>query len=293
MTGPKTNEATHVAGERSGTRAVVKYVRSSAYKAREVLDLVRGLDVTSADQVLQFVERDIAIIIRKALASAVANAQHNDAQDPEELYIKACFSDEGPTLKRMRPRARGRAGAIRKRTCHITVIVERMPESELNRRRIQEAAKPSIGQARQGAAAQAANRRDRVARSKAQATTDDHAGHDHGDHEGHDHGDHEGHDHAEHLRDAEVPQALVAETVVAGAPFGEGSHSPLDDDSMPEGFEIKGNAQSMLYHLPGTRYYAATKAEAWFATEDAAQAAGFSKPGSKKDDDAADEEGNA
>ena len=97
MTGPKTNEGATKVGENTGTRAVVKYVRSSAYKAREVLDLIRGLDVTHADQVLQFVERDIAHVIRKALASAVANAQNNDGLDPEELYVSACFSDEGPT----------------------------------------------------------------------------------------------------------------------------------------------------------------------------------------------------
>ena len=72
---------------------------------------------------LQFTERDVSIIIRKVLASAVANAQHNDEQDPESCYVTACFADEGPTLKRFRPRARGRATRIRKRTCHITVIV--------------------------------------------------------------------------------------------------------------------------------------------------------------------------
>ena len=110
--------------ERPGTRAQVRYVRVSAYKAREVLDLIRGKHVAEADEILQFVERDIAIIIRKALASAVANAANNDAQDPEALYVSACYADEGPTLKRWRPRARGRATRIRKRTCHITIVVE-------------------------------------------------------------------------------------------------------------------------------------------------------------------------
>ena len=280
MTGPKTNEGATKVGENTGTRAVVKYVRSSAYKAREVLDLIRGLDVTHADQVLQFVERDIAHVIRKALASAVANAQNTDGLDPEELYVSACFSDEGPTLKRMRPRARGRAGAIRKRTCHITVLVATMPEAELNKRRQRETANPAAASSRRGAAAQqATSRRDRVAKSKAKAA-DDHEGHDHADHEGHDH------DHA--------AEALVETAAVAEAPYGEGSHAPLPDDAMPEGYEIKGNADSMLYHLPGTRYYAATVAEAWFATAEAAEAAGFRAPGTKKvDDDAADEEGKA
>ncbi len=126
MTATKTNE-------RPGTRAQVRYVRVSAYKAREVLDLIRGLHVADADQVLAFTERDIARIIRKALASAVANAEANDSQDGETLKVVACYADEGPTLKRWRPRARGRATRIRKRTCHITVIVGRMDDDELRR----------------------------------------------------------------------------------------------------------------------------------------------------------------
>ena len=79
-----------------------------------------------------------------------------------------------------------------------------------------------------------------------------------------------------------------AATATTEGPFGPGSHAPLADDSQPEGFDIKGNAQSMLYHVQGSRYYKATKAEAWFTTEQAAEAAGFSKPGSQTDDTAAD-----
>ena len=123
MTGPKTNEGATKAGERTGTRAVARYIRVSASKAREVLDLIRGLDVGAADDVLRFAERDVAIVVRKVLASAVANAQNNDAQDPDELKVVACFADEGPTLKRFRPRAQGRAYRINKRTSHITVVV--------------------------------------------------------------------------------------------------------------------------------------------------------------------------
>src|SRR3954462_15827098 len=95
--------------ERPGTRAQVKYSRVSAYKAREVLDLIRGKHVQEADDILAFVERDVAEVIRKCLASAVANAQNNDGQDAETLFVSACYADEGPTLKRWRPRARGRA----------------------------------------------------------------------------------------------------------------------------------------------------------------------------------------
>ncbi len=135
MTGPKLNEAQSPAmaraGESSGTRAVAKHVRSSAYKARVVLDLIRGLDVRRADEVLALTQRDIARDIRKVLRSAVANAVNNDGQDAEELFVVACFADEGTTLKRFRPRARGRATRIRTRTCHITVIVARMSDDRL------------------------------------------------------------------------------------------------------------------------------------------------------------------
>ena len=128
MTGPKLNEKSYIAGERSGTKATAKYVRSSPSKARVVLDLIRGIDVVSADQILQFTDRHIAHDVRKVLASAVANATNNDDQDAEELFVIACFADEGPTLKRFKPRARGRASRILKRTCHVTIIVARMSD---------------------------------------------------------------------------------------------------------------------------------------------------------------------
>lgn len=168
--GVKTNE-------RPGTRAQVRYVRMSAYKAREVLDLIRDKEVALADEILKFGERDAAIVIRKCLASAVANAQHNDGLDPDELYVSACYADEGPTLKRWRPRARGRATRIRKRTCHITVIVSRLPEDALERRRARDAAAPSGRAARRAGQQAAEARRARVARSR-QRQADDHD-HDH------------------------------------------------------------------------------------------------------------------
>ena len=114
--GVKTNE-------RPGTRAQVRYLRVSAYKAREVLDLIRGKAVAEADEILQFSPRAAAVVIRKCLASAVANAQHNDELDPETLYVSACYADEGPTLKRWRARARGRATRIEKKTCHMSVVL--------------------------------------------------------------------------------------------------------------------------------------------------------------------------
>ena len=166
MTGPKTNEGSTIVGERTGTRASVKFSRVSASKARRVLDLIRGKGVQEADDILRFVERDVAIVIRKLLTSAVANAEHNDNQVPDELYVSACFADEGATHKRMRPRARGRAGRINKRTCHITIIVSRMTDRMLELRRQQDVARPSSVRARRSAAAQQAARRERVARSR-------------------------------------------------------------------------------------------------------------------------------
>ncbi len=128
MTATKTNE-------RPGTRAMHRYCGMSASKARQVLDLIRGEDVQRAAEVLTGTEREAAEIIGKVLASAVANAAHNDQQNPEELYVSACYADEGTTMKRWRPRACGRATRIRKRTCHITIIVSRLPADQLELRR--------------------------------------------------------------------------------------------------------------------------------------------------------------
>jgi large subunit ribosomal protein L22 len=107
----------------------------SASKARQVLDLIRGEDVQRAAEILTGTEREAAELIGKVLSSAVANAAHNDSQSPEELYVSACYADEGATMKRWRPRARGRATRIRKRTCHITIIVSRLPADQLELRR--------------------------------------------------------------------------------------------------------------------------------------------------------------
>jgi len=169
MTGPKLNEKSFVAGERSGTKASAKYIRSSARKIRVVLDLIRGLPVRNADEVLQFTDREAATIVRKVLASAVANAQHNDEQDPEELYVKACYADEGPTLKRFTPRARGRAGRINKRTAHITVVVARLDDARLEVVQARDAKRTAAGRRRGAASTGAAGRRARVERSRERA----------------------------------------------------------------------------------------------------------------------------
>jgi large subunit ribosomal protein L22 len=134
--GVKTNE-------REGTRAVLRHSRMSASKVRQVLNLIRGQDVDRAAEILSLGDREAAVTVGKVLASAVANAIHNDGLDAEELFVSACYADEGSTLKRWRPRARGRASRIRKRTSHITIIVSRLPDDRIARRRAKQAANTS------------------------------------------------------------------------------------------------------------------------------------------------------
>jgi large subunit ribosomal protein L22 len=145
MPGLKTNEV-------EGTRAVLRHYRMSATKARQVLDLVRGKDVDRAAEILQSTPREGARVVAKVLASAVANARNNDLLDPDDLYVSACYADEGTTIKRWRPRARGRATRIRKRTCHITVIVSRLPDDRLEHRRARQAVQTTAVRSRRVAA---------------------------------------------------------------------------------------------------------------------------------------------
>src|SRR6266542_780231 len=107
-----------------GARAVARYVRVSPMKARRMIDLVRGLPAKEALTVLQFAPHAASEPVYKVLASAIANAENNERLDPDSLLVSEAFVDEGPTLKRFRPRAQGRAYRIRKRTCHITIVVE-------------------------------------------------------------------------------------------------------------------------------------------------------------------------
>ena len=104
-------------------KAIAKYVRVSPRKARIVVDQVRGKDVIAAQEILAFNERAISEVVAKVVNSAAANAQDRFGLRPESLVIKAAYVDEGPTMKRFRPRAKGAASKIRKRTSHITVIV--------------------------------------------------------------------------------------------------------------------------------------------------------------------------
>jgi len=107
-----------------GARAVARHVRISATKARRVVNLVRGLPAQQALTVLQFAPQAASVPVYKVLASAIANAENNERLDPDALLVAEAYVDEGPTLKRFRPRAQGRAYRIRKRTCHITIVVE-------------------------------------------------------------------------------------------------------------------------------------------------------------------------
>jgi large subunit ribosomal protein L22 len=154
------------------TSATLKHCGSSASKVRQVLGLIRGLDVNDAREVLRFCERGAADEVAKLLDSAVANAEHNDLLPPDELFVTRAWADEGPTAKRYRPRARGRGTRIRKRTSHVTIVVARYSEDDLIARSARETASGT------GAAAdrrRRLTRRRRVAASTAAETHD----HDH------------------------------------------------------------------------------------------------------------------
>jgi large subunit ribosomal protein L22 len=192
------------------TSATLRHGGSSASKVRQVLGLIRGLDVADAREVLRFCERGAADEVAKLLDSAVANAEHNDSIPADELFVTRAWADEGPTAKRYRPRARGRGTRIRKRTSHVTIVVARYSEDDLMARTARETASGS------GAAAdrrRRLTRRRRVAASTAAETT-----------ETHDH-DHD-HDDEEVVEDAVVDE--VEETEVEAAPEAD---APEADDT--------------------------------------------------------------
>jgi large subunit ribosomal protein L22 len=110
--------------------AKARFVHVSASKARRVIDLVRGKSVTDALDILRWAPQAASEPVAKVIASAAANAQNNEGLDPSTLVVATVYADEGPTAKRIRPRAQGRAFRIRKRTSHITVIVESRPSKE-------------------------------------------------------------------------------------------------------------------------------------------------------------------
>jgi large subunit ribosomal protein L22 len=126
--------------DRQRVRAQAKWVRTSPRKARIVLDHIRGRPVPEARTILAFTPRAAATDIEKVLRSAVANAEANLGLDGDDLLVEAAYADDGPTLKRWKPRARGRVNRIRKRTCHVTLVLVEQPEERAPRRRRPQAA---------------------------------------------------------------------------------------------------------------------------------------------------------
>jgi large subunit ribosomal protein L22 len=137
--------------------AVARYVGISATKARRVIDLIRGKSVEDALDILRWAPQSASEPLAKVIASAAANAQNNDGLDPTTLVVATVYADEGPTAKRIRPRAQGRAFRIRKRTSHITVIVESRPAKEKGARASASSTRSRRAQGSKAAAAGAAN----------------------------------------------------------------------------------------------------------------------------------------
>jgi len=117
------------------SKAVARFVRVSPRKARLVVDLIRGKDLAKAQQILEYTPRAAARLVAKVLDSAAANAENNAKMNPDELFVAEVYVDEGPTLKRFRPRAMGRATRINKRTSHITIILEEKVSAPKKKRR--------------------------------------------------------------------------------------------------------------------------------------------------------------
>ncbi|MDQ3956645.1 MAG: 50S ribosomal protein L22 [Actinomycetota bacterium] len=137
--------STRIAPTAQEARATAKFIRMSPTKARRVMEMIRGRHVDDARRVLRFSPQGASDPIAKVLESAIANAEHNRELPVDELVVTRAWVDEGPTLRRFRPRAMGRATRIRKRTCHISVVVGRSQEIVEQLRRLQEEASPTRG----------------------------------------------------------------------------------------------------------------------------------------------------
>jgi large subunit ribosomal protein L22 len=158
-------------------RAEAKYVRMSPRKARLVAEHIRGRSVPEARAVLAFTPREAAQVIQKVLHSAVSNAESNHGLAEERLYVKAAYADSGPVLKRWRARARGRVARIRKRTCHITVLLAELPDAApavepVEAEAVEEtpAAKPASARKKSAAASKKKTASKRPAKKKETAT---------------------------------------------------------------------------------------------------------------------------
>jgi len=115
-------------GDRPGAFAEARFMRMSATKVRRVIDMVRGQDVITALAILRYAPQAAAVPARKTLESAVANAENQEGLEVEDLYVSTVFADEGTTLRRIRPRAKGSASRILKRGAHLTIVVEPRPD---------------------------------------------------------------------------------------------------------------------------------------------------------------------
>ena len=133
-------------------QATARGVRTSAQKAGLVCELIRGKNVNQALATLQFTRKTIARELAKVLRSAVANAESNLGLDGDELVVEAAYADEGPTLKRWKPRARGRVNRIRKRTCHVTLVLAEVEETAPRRRPRKQAETPAAEESKPKAA---------------------------------------------------------------------------------------------------------------------------------------------
>ena len=135
--------------------AKARFVRVSPTKARRVIDLVRGKSVSEALDILRWAPQAASLPVAKVIASAAANAQNNDGLDPATLVVASVYADDGPTAKRIRPRAQGRAFRIRRRTSHITVVVESRPTKDARGSQSASAARARRAQASKEAAGKA------------------------------------------------------------------------------------------------------------------------------------------
>nr|WP_090279302.1 50S ribosomal protein L22 [Mycolicibacterium komanii]CRL75161.1 50S ribosomal protein L22 [Mycolicibacterium komanii] len=147
--------------------AKARFVRVSPTKARRVIDLVRGKSVSEALDILRWAPQAASEPVAKVIASAAANAQNNEGLDPSTLVVATVYADEGPTAKRIRPRAQGRAFRIRKRTSHITVIVESRPPREGGRGSSGESASAARARRAQGSKAKSAEAAKKAPANKA------------------------------------------------------------------------------------------------------------------------------
>jgi len=138
--------------------ARARYVRVTPMKARRVVELIRGRSAREALAVLEFAPQAASGPVAKVLASAVANAENNLDLDPDTLMVSSVYVDEGPTLKRFQPRAQGRAYRIRKRTSHITVEVESVPQRQMSQRQVSQRRTPARSRASGAKAGSTQNR---------------------------------------------------------------------------------------------------------------------------------------